>query len=238
MSSITFTIDSVKIHAGAGQTIIEAADAAGIYIPRLCAHPELKPQGSCRICTVLVNGRPQASCTQPVTDGLVVESDSEAVQRIRRDIIEMLFVEGNHYCMFCEKSGNCELQAIGYRFGITAPKFAFQFPAQDVDASHPDIYVDRNRCIQCARCVRASRDIDGKNVFQFLDRGPRRHLGVNSRARLRDSDIDVTDRAVSICPVGALMAKHVGYRTPIGQRLYDIEPIGAEIEARHHTEPA
>jgi [NiFe] hydrogenase diaphorase moiety small subunit len=235
MNSIKFTIDGASIEASAEQTIMEAADAAGIYIPRLCAHPELKPYGSCRVCTVLVNGRPQASCTQPVSDGLVVENETQDMQQMRRDIIEMLFVEGNHYCMFCEKSGNCELQAIGYRFGITAPKFAFQFPAQDVDASHPDVYIDRNRCILCARCVRASRDLDGKNVFQFVGRGPQRRLGVNG-ACLENSSIDVTDRALDICPVGALLPKGVGFCTPVGQRLYDIEPIGTDVERRRTVE--
>ncbi|MDA0336247.1 MAG: 2Fe-2S iron-sulfur cluster-binding protein [bacterium] len=238
MNPIKFTIDGIRIEATAGQTIMEAADAAGIYIPRLCAHPELKPYGSCRVCTVLVNGRPQSSCTQPASDGLVVENNSEQTQHIRRDIIEMLFVEGNHYCMFCEKSGNCELQAIAYRFGITAPKFALQFPAQNVDATHPDIFIDRNRCILCARCVRASRDIDGKNVFQFLGRGAKRHLGINSDANLKNSNIDVTDRAIGICPVGALLPKRVGFHTAVGQRLYDIEPIGTAIERRRSAEPA
>ena len=153
--TITFTIDGVKVEAEAGQTILQAADAAGIYIPRLCAHNELSPFGACRVCTVMVNGRPQAACTQPVAEGIVVENDTEALREIRRDIIDMLFVEGNHFCMFCEKSGNCELQAMAYRFGILAPKFPYMFPKRNVDASHPDIFIDRDRCILCARCVRA-----------------------------------------------------------------------------------
>lgn len=238
MSTIKFTIDGVSIEAETGQTIMNAADGAGVYIPRLCAHPDLKPYGSCRVCTVLVNGRPQASCTQPVADGIIVENESAAMQRIRRDIIEMLFVEGNHYCMYCEKSGNCELQAIGYRFGITAPKYPFQFPAQDIDASHPNVFIDRNRCILCARCVRASRDIDGKQVFQFVGRGPERRLGINAKAHLRDTDIDVTDKALDVCPVGALMRKGIGYAVPVGQRLYDIDPIGSDIEARRSAPTA
>jgi len=231
MSSITFSIDGVRIEAAAGQTIMEAARLAGVYIPGLCAHPELKPYGSCRVCTVLVNGKPQSACTQPASEGLVVESETETIQSIRRDIIDMMFVEGNHYCMFCEKSGNCELQALGYRFGISAPKFALQFPPQDIDASHRDVFVDRNRCVLCARCLRASRDIDGKSVFQFVGRGPERKLSFNGEARLGDTDLEVTDRAVDVCPVGALMKKRIGYQTPIGQRLYDIEPIGSDVES-------
>ena len=231
-TKIDFTIDGVRIEAEGGQTIMEAAEEVGVYIPRLCAHPELKPYGGCRVCTVLVNGRPQAACTQPVADGIVVESETEEVQAIRRDLIEMLFVEGNHYCMFCEKSGNCELQALAYRFGIASPKYPYMFPDRDVDASHPDIFVDRNRCILCARCVRASRDLDGKNVFQFVGRGHERRVEVNADARLRDTDIDVVDDAVDVCPVGALMKKRVGFAVPVGQRLFDVKPIGSDIEEK------
>jgi len=236
--TVSITIDGVQIQATAGQTIMEAADQAGIYVPRLCAHPDLKPYGSCRVCTVLVNGRAQASCTQPVAEGIVVESETEEVRKIRASLIEMLFVEGNHFCMFCEKSGNCELQALAYRFGITAPRFPYLYPERDVDASHPGIFIDRNRCIVCARCVRASRDIDGKNVFQFVKRGRERRVEVNAEARLVDTDIDVTDKAVDVCPVGALMKKRVGFAVPVGDRLYDVEPIGSDIEEERTAQTA
>ncbi|NLX23509.1 MAG: 2Fe-2S iron-sulfur cluster binding domain-containing protein [Phycisphaerae bacterium] len=229
--TINFIIDGVEIQGREGQTILEAAEAAGIYIPRLCHLKGLTPHGSCRVCTVLVNGRPQASCTQPVAEGIVVESESERVQQIRRDIIDMLFVEGNHFCMFCEKSGNCELQAMAYRFGIPTPKFPYQFPKRGVDASHPDIFVDHNRCILCGRCVRASRDLDGKHVFDFVDRGPHKRVAVNAEARLADTNLDASDKATEVCPVGAILRKRVGYAVPVGKRLYDEKPIGSDIEA-------
>ena len=227
---ITLTIDGKEILSEPGQTILQAAEEAGVYIPRLCAHKELVPFGGCRVCTVLVNGRPQAACTQPVAEGIIVESDSKKVTKIRADIIEMLFVEGNHFCMFCEKSGSCELQALAYRFGIMAPKYPQLFPKRDVDASHPEIFIDHNRCVLCARCVRASRDIDGKNVFQFVGRGPDKKVAINAEANLADTDVDVMDKAIDVCPVGAILRKHVGYKVPIGQRLYDQKPIGSEIE--------
>ncbi len=230
-NTVTFILDGEVVEATAGQTILEAAEAAGKYIPRLCAHPELTPHGSCRVCTVLVNGRPQASCTQPVADGIMVESESAAVRQLRIDIIEMLFVEGNHYCMFCEKSGNCELQALAYRFGITAPKYPYQFPKRALDAGHPGVFLDRNRCILCGRCVRASGELDGKNVFQFAGRGKEKRIAVNSSAGLKGTDLEAIDRAVDVCPVGAILKKHQGYRIPIGDRLYDLEPIGSKIEA-------
>ena len=227
---ITLTIDGVEVHGTPGQTIMQAADTAGIYIPRLCTAEGLVPHGSCRVCTVLVNGRPQAACTQPIAEDMVVENNTDELLKVRRNIIEMLFVEGNHFCMFCEKSGNCELQALAYRFGITAPRHPYLFPRREVDASHPDIFIDRNRCILCGRCVNASRDLDGKNVFEFVGRGPGKRVAVNADANLGDTDAAVTDRAVEVCPVGALLVKRVGYAVPIGRRLYDHKPIGSDIE--------
>lgn len=233
---VTFTIDGQEIHGEPGQTIIEAADDAGVYIPRLCHKPGLEPWASCRLCTVTVNGRPCAACTQPIAPGQMIENETEELQELRKSLIEMLFVEGNHFCMFCEKSGNCELQAQAYRFGITAPTFPYLFPDRDIDASHPDILIDHNRCILCARCVRASRDLDGKNVFNFVGRGPIKRIAVNSEANLSATDVDSTDQALDICPVGALLRKHVGYQVPVGQRLYDHEPIGTDIEGRVASE--
>ncbi len=229
--TINFVIDGAEIKGRPGQTIMEAAEAAGVYIPRLCYLKGLVPHGSCRVCTVLVNGRPQAACTQPIAPGMIVENNVEAVTKVRRAIVEMLFVEGNHFCMFCEKSGNCELQAMAYRLGITAPRFPYQFPKRDVDASHPDIFIDHNRCILCARCIRASRDVDGKNVFQFVGRGPHKRVAVNAEAHLADTNIAVTDKAVEVCPVGAILHKRVGYAIPVGKRRYDHQPIGSEVEA-------
>jgi [NiFe] hydrogenase diaphorase moiety small subunit len=112
---IKLTIDGREIEAERRQTILEAAEAAGVYIPRLCWMKDLTPFGSCRVCTVRVNGRAQSACTQPVAPGMIVENDTEEMQRHRRGLIDMLFVEGNHFCMFCEKSGACELQALAYR---------------------------------------------------------------------------------------------------------------------------
>ncbi len=230
--SITLTIDGVEVTAQAGQTILQAAEAAGIYIPRLCAKTDLSPFGACRVCTVFADGRPQAACTQPVSNGMVVQSETDKVKQIRCDIIEMLFVEGNHYCMFCEKSGNCELQALAYRFGIVAPKYPYLFPKRELDASHPDIFIDRNRCILCGRCVRASKELDGKNVFQFVGRGPDKKIAVNAADGLAETDVAVTDKAIDACPVGAIIKKRTGYRVPFGQRDYDNQPIGSEIESQ------
>jgi len=229
-NKIKLTIDGQPIEGTPGQTILEAAEEGGVYVPRLCWMKDLTPAGSCRVCTVRVNGRPQTACTQPIAPGMIVENDTEELRQLRRNLIDMLFVEGNHFCMFCEKSGDCELQALAYRFGITAPKYPFMFPQRDIDASHPEILIDRNRCIQCGRCVRASRELDGKHVFGFVGRGPEKRIAVNSRTGLGSTDAEADDRAVAACPTGSLLVKRTGYAVPVGQRKFDNEPIGSDVE--------
>jgi [NiFe] hydrogenase diaphorase moiety small subunit len=232
-NEVKFTIDGKVVVGQVGQTILKAAEAVGIYIPRLCAYKHLIPRGSCRICSVRVNGRIQAACVQTVSDGMVVENDTVEIREFRKAILDMLFVEGNHYCMFCEKSGLCELQALAYRFGITAPQFPYLNPDRAIDLSHPDVYLDHNRCILCGRCVRASQELDRKNVFQFVGRGYRKRLQVNGEA-LASTSLEVTDEVTASCPCGALMKKRVGYAIPVGQRPFDRNPIGIELvqEAR------
>ncbi|MCB1007593.1 MAG: (2Fe-2S)-binding protein [Acidobacteria bacterium] len=230
-NEIELTVDGRKISARPGQTILEATEAAGIYVPRLCFLEGLSPSGSCRVCVVRVNGRVQSACTQPVAAGQIVENDTEELRALRRQVLDMLFVEGNHFCMFCEKSGNCELQALAYRFGITAPEHPFLFPRREVDASHPDLVLDRNRCILCGRCVRASRELDDKGALGFVGRGPDKRLDVGCESGLAGAGIAASDRAAAVCPTGALLPKRVGYVVPVGRRRFDHDPIGSEVEA-------
>ncbi len=232
MSKVTFVLDGRDVEAAAGQTILEAADAAGIYIPRLCAHKDLPPGGHCRICSVKVNGKVTNACTMPAMDGMVVESDTEEMNSHRRRIVEMLFVEGNHFCPTCEKSGACELQALAYRLGMTAPTFPYLFPRRPVDATHPDVFIDRNRCVLCGRCVRASRERDGKGLFGFEGRGAAKRIAVESLDGLGDTALALQDAAASLCPTGSIVVKRVGFATPYGRRKYDRAPIGSEIERK------
>jgi len=228
MSQGHVTIDGEEIPFEPGQTLMEAAAAAGIYIPRLCHHPEFVPHGSCKLCTVDINGRHAAACTTPATDRQRVQNDTPELNDLRRALIQMLFVEGNHICPACEKSGNCQLQALGYRLAMLSPHYNHLFPRREVDASHPDVLLDRNRCIFCELCVRASRDVDGKHVFGLSGRGIHTHLIVNAASgKLGDTDLAVTDKAVTVCPVGAILKKRQGFAVPIGHRLYDRQPIGA-----------
>jgi [NiFe] hydrogenase diaphorase moiety small subunit len=231
--NLTFTIDGAVVPFREGQTIMDAAAAAGIYIPHLCHQPGYAPHGSCKLCTVTVNGRPAAACTTPAHEGIAVENDTPPLNDDRRALTEMLFVEGNHICPACEKSGDCQLQAVGYFLGMTALRFDHFYPPRDLDASHPDIVLDRNRCILCALCVRASREVDGKNVFAIGGRGMQSRIVVNAPSgRLGDTDLTLADAAAYVCPVGAILLKRQAFKVPIGQRTYDGHPIGEVALAR------
>ncbi len=221
-----FLLDGLPVPFADGQTIMQAARAAGCYIPYLCWHPDFPPHGSCKLCIVKVNGRHVSACTLPAGDGMEVESNTSEIRDERRTLLQMLFVEGNHFCPSCEKSGNCQLQAQAYELEMNSARFNYFFPVRPVDASHPDILLDFNRCIFCELCVRASRDVDGKNIFSLTDRGIHKHLAVNAESgRLGDTDFSADDLAANICPVGVILHKRIGFRTPIGQRLYDDRPI-------------
>lgn len=218
----TFTLDGQHVPFRPGQSILEAALEAGHYIPNLCHSPELKPHGSCKLCTVVVNGRTGSACTTKALPGQEVQNDTPELNGRRRLQLQMLFVEGNHFCPGCEKSGNCKLQAVAYELEMLNPHFPHFFPDRPVDASHPDVMLDLNRCIMCEQCVQASRDIDGKNVFGLAGRGLKSHIVVNSpTGKLGDSALAATDKAVEVCPVGAIIRKRVGYAKPIGARVYD-----------------
>jgi len=235
--SATFTIDGKPVPYAEGQTIIQAALAAGVYIPHLCYHPDFKPHGSCRVCTVKVDGRETASCTMRAEPGMVVENDTPPLNDQRRALVQMLFVEGNHFCPSCEKSGSCKLQATAYDLGMMSPHYDHFYPDRPVDASHPELLLDFNRCILCSLCVRASRDVDGRSAFALSGRGIRTRLIVNAKSgRLADTDVTAGDRAVHVCPVGAILPKRRGFAVPIGRRVFDLKPLSAYVDATEAIE--
>ncbi|MGZ8225787.1 MAG: 2Fe-2S iron-sulfur cluster-binding protein [Methylococcaceae bacterium] len=231
----TITIDGKPIPFTDGQTIIEAATAAGVYIPHLCHHPEFTPHGSCKLCTVNVNGRNCSACTFPAMEGQEIINESKDLIDDRRKITQMLFVEGNHFCPSCEKTGNCQLQAVAYHLNMLDYHFPLFYPNRNMDASHPDVLIDHNRCIFCNLCVRASQQHDGKNVFGISGRGLNKHLIVNAESgQLKDTDLSATDKAAHICPTGAILIKRTGYQVPIGQRIYDHQEIDQVSLATEH----
>ena len=123
------------------------------------------------------------------------------------------------------------LQALAYELEMLNPHFDQFYPDRPLDASHPDVLLDFNRCILCELCVRASREVDGKNVFALAGRGMTKHLIVNARSgRLADTEFSLNDRAAHVCPVGVILEKRQGFSVPIGKRQYDEKPIGQQMD--------
>lgn len=227
-----FLLDGRETPFVPGQTVLQAALAADVYIPHLCYHPEFRPHGSCKLCTVKADGRTASACTLPAKSGLRVDSETTEIRDLRRALVQMLLVEGNHFCPSCEKSGSCLLQALGYELGVMTPHYRHLYPNRPVDFSHPDVLLDFNRCILCSLCVRASRDVDRKNVFALAGRGIRTRLIANSRTgRLADTDFSHADKAAHVCPVGVILHKRRGFDTPIGKRVFDLKPISARADS-------
>ena len=168
-TDLTFQLDGEDIAFTPGQTIMQAAKAAGVYIPHLCWHPDFPAHGSCKLCTVKANGRFGSGCTMEAQAGMVVENRTAELDDKRRTLLQMFFVEGNHFCPSCEKSGNCTLQATAYELKMMSPHFDMFYPDRPVDASHPDVLLDFNRCIMCSLCVTASRDVDKKMSSPWAD---------------------------------------------------------------------
>lgn len=226
MAHNTITIDGQEVPFEVGQTVMDAALAAKVYIPHLCHYPGLTPHGNCRLCSIEIGKKSLAACTTPAVTGQQICSNTPAINAARKSITQMLFIEGNHICPSCEKSGNCKLQAMGYFLGMLDEHFPQFYQRRKIDASHADIVLDRDRCILCDLCVRASREVDGKNVFAIAGRGTEAHLIVNSSSgKLGDSNLKVDDLAANICPVGAILKKSQGYDVPIGERIYDQHTI-------------
>jgi len=228
---IKFTIDGKECIADKGLNLVDAAKENGIYIPTLCHLEGIKPAGSCRVCNVKINGRFMTACTTDIAEGMVVENNNEEIQELRNIIVETLFVSGNHYCPACEKSGNCELQGLGYRFKMLVPRFPFEFEEKEVEANAPKIYIDRNRCILCKRCVRSIKTKDGKSIFAIKGRGHSAQINIDQELAKNMTD-EEAQQAMDNCPVGSILRKERGYIDPIGRRKYDNEPIGSDIEQK------
>jgi [NiFe] hydrogenase diaphorase moiety small subunit len=226
---VSFTIDGKPCQAAAGTLLVAAATENGVYIPTLCNYPGIPPKGSCRICTVKIDGRLATACTSRVLAGVAVQAITPELEEFRASVVEILFAEGNHLCPSCEKSGSCELQALGYRYRMTTPKFPYAFPRRGVEAWHPKILKDHNRCILCKRCIRGIHNEHGKTIFAFGRRGDRLVINIDPETS-RDVSDEIVRQAAEMCPVGAILRKEKGFDVPIGRRRFDRHPIGSDLQ--------
>jgi formate dehydrogenase alpha subunit len=234
MENITLTINGQAVEATKGMTVLEAAQAAGIYIPTLCHYPDLEPYGGCRLCVVEIEnmrGLPTA-CTTPATDGMSVTTESPAINEVRRTSLELLL--SNHpceclechrrercgpfdiclrhvavtdRCVVCPSNGNCELQKVVDYVGVHELRISKDTRTLPVDSSNPFFNIDRNRCILCARCVRACQEITGVGAIDMAYRGYTMKVATFGDTPLMDSICHSCGECMVRCPVGALTPK-------------------------------
>ena len=194
MPDVTFTVDGNKLTAPAGTLLIDACKSAGIEIPAFCYYPGLSLQAACRMCVVRIEKMPklQTACTTPVTEGMVVATETPEIAQARKATLQMLL--GNHPldCPVCDAGGECELQDMTFKYGAADSFYAEPKNHREEQKWSPVVYFDRPRCILCYRCVRMCGE--GMDVFALgiQNRGsffrhrpqrPRAHVPRRPRAR-------------------------------------------------------
>jgi len=214
VSKITLTIDGKEVKGKIGDTVLEICQANGIDVPTLCHLEGLSDVGACRMCVVEIEGerRPVPSCTYPARDGLVVKTNTEQLERYRRQILELIFTERNHFCMFCEQSGDCELQKLAYRYQMDNVRYPYTFPHLPVDSLSDYVVIDHNRCILCGRCIRVCSEVVANHTLDFSMRGWNTLVSADLDQPLSESSCISCGACVQACPTGAIFSKLSLYR--------------------------
>ncbi len=223
MEMVKLIINGREVEAPAGSTIMQAADMAGIEIPRLCYDPELSALGACRLCVVEVKGNRllPASCVTPIAPGMEVETESSAVIEARKTVLELLVANHPLDCMTCEKLGDCKLADYCYQYGVKESPFSGEKHVYPVDESNPFIVRDLNKCILCGACVRACEEMTGQDNLSYALRGFNRKVATAGDVDYAESDCVFCGQCVAVCPTGALTEKQM-----IGQgRRWELERV-------------
>jgi len=213
MAKIRVIINGNEVLAPLGATVLEAASQAGITIPTLCHHRALKPIGACRICVVDIKGQRnlQAACAFPISEGMEIETENPRVVAARKLILDMLFSERNHYCPFCEASGDCELQNLGYRYGIdhwVYPTYTEEF---GLDATRATFVMDQNRCVLCQRCARGCGELVANHTLGLRQRGAESMIHADAEVPFGQSTCISCGTCLEVCPTGAIIDRRSSF---------------------------
>jgi NADH dehydrogenase/NADH:ubiquinone oxidoreductase subunit G len=201
---LTLKINEIKVTIPKGSTILEAAEKAGIYIPTLCHDKRIAPAGACRLCIVEDRKKPGQlipSCFTPVRDKMDIITESPAIRDAIKEQLKLILINHPLDCPVCDKAGECELQDLVIRYGLTRAPYQLEQPFRPIERESPLIERDMTRCILCGRCVRICSELQGRNELEFLHRGYKTHVGTDGGRKL---DCDFCGLCISTCPVGAL----------------------------------
>ena len=209
MKRISLTIDSRPITTPDGATILEAALANDIYIPTLCYDPKLEPYGGCRMCIVEIEGTRglPAACTTQAADGMVVHTDTERVNRVRRMTCEMLIADHPADCLSCSSNQQCELQKVASYLGVTQQRLEKSEREDVLDDTNPFFVRDLSKCILCGRCVRTCQELRGVGAIEITGRGYESRVEPFAGLPINESVCESCGECVDVCPVAAIAAK-------------------------------
>jgi NADH-quinone oxidoreductase subunit G len=217
MDTVTLTIDGRSVTAEKGKTVLQAAIESGVKIPYYCYHPGLGIDGSCRVCIVRIDKMPklQTSCSTPVSDGMVVHTQTPDVVEARASVFEFLLINHPLDCPVCDKGGECPLQDFSYSFGPNESRMEFPrrvFDGEGVRADvdfGPTLMLNRNRCILCTRCVRFMREIDSDAQINIVDRGYGSEIATFQEQGVHSL---LSGNLMDVCPVGAITTRDYRFK--------------------------
>ncbi len=206
---IVMKINGMDVHFTKGKTILEVCRNAGITIPTLCYDERLKPHGGCRLCLVEVKGRPVplTSCTTPAEAGMEVITESPKLTRLRKTVLELLLSNHPNDCMTCEATGDCSLQEMAYRYGVSLDRFGGEKWNLPIREDNPFITFEPNKCIVCGRCTRICHEIVMAGTIDLVNRGFAAIPGTAFDNPRTLENCEFCGQCVSTCPTGALSDK-------------------------------
>jgi NADH-quinone oxidoreductase subunit G len=210
---IKLFIDGAPVEVAEGTTVFKAAERAGVAIPHFCFHPAFAPEGSCRLCLVQIEGSPklELSCSTIVREGMKVATASPVVREARRSVLEFLLAEHPLDCPICDKAGECKLQDYSRDYGLTESAFReFKEKRDKKVVIGEKLLLDRERCIQCTRCVRFLAEITKTHELGVFERGVHAEIGILDGSPVRNG---YSGNLVDLCPVGAITDTDFRFKT-------------------------
>jgi len=210
MDKVTLTINGISVTTDKNSSVLTAAREAGIYIPTLCYHPDLHAEGACRLCLVEASGARTlvASCVYPVSEGLVVKTNTARVRAARKLVVELLLANHPKDCLSCQKSMDCELQKIAADLGVRTVRFiGGEMKAHTIDDTNPSLVRDQEKCILCGRCISVCSDVQGMDVYSFAGRGFHTMVSTAFEQGLEKISCSYCGQCANVCPTGAIVEK-------------------------------
>jgi iron-only hydrogenase group A len=203
---ITVEVDGRPVQAHPGETILTALERNGVHVPTLCHIKGLAPSGACRMCVVEVEGAPSLvpSCSYPVATGMKVKTKTPKVLNARKMIVELLLTNHPDDCLYCNRSGKCELQGLAQDMGVRQRRFAGKRSEREMDVSSPSIFRDPDKCVLCGKCVRICEETQAVSAIDFVGRGSKTFVGTAFDKGLNLSSCINCGQCVVVCPTGAL----------------------------------